>query len=74
MDPTNNYLLMKNNKNNWNNDYFIEKWCGVHLRLVVLSETLSLKRPPIFSLKVPIRYRVLNGKDSINVDALLATF
>ena len=49
MDSTNNYLLMKSNKNNSNNDYLIEKSCEVHLRLGVLSETLDLKRPPIFS-------------------------
>jgi len=47
-----------NNKSNSNNDYFIEKWCGVHLRLRVLSETPGLKRPPIFFLPMgaPIRY------------------
>jgi len=63
---------MKNNKNNSNNDYFIEKWFGVHLRFGVLSETLSLKRPPNFfpTLKVLIRYRVLNGKDLTNMDDL----
>jgi len=31
------YLLMKSNKSNSNNDYFIEKWCGVHLRFGVLE-------------------------------------
>jgi len=63
---------MKNNKNNSNNDYFIEKWCGVQLRLGVLSETMSLNRPPIvFSpMRVSIRYRVLNVKDPTNVDAI----
>ena len=72
MCPANNYLIMKSNKNNSNNDYFIEKWCGVYLRLEVLSETLGLKRPSIYfsTLKVPFKYRVLNGKDPTNVDAL----
>jgi hypothetical protein len=73
MSPTNNYLLMKSNKSNSNNDYFIEKLCQVHLRLEVLSETLGLKRPSNFFLStmgVPIRYQILNGKDSTNVDAL----
>jgi hypothetical protein len=69
---------MKNNKINSNNDYFIEKWCGTHLRLGVLSKTFGLKRPPIFfpTLEVPIRYRVLNGKDptNTNVDALTNLF
>jgi len=64
---------MKNNKINSNNDYFIEKWREVHFRLRVLGETLGLKRPPkYFSiLKVSIRYRVLNDKDPINVNALI---
>jgi len=72
MGPTNNYLIIKSNKNNSNNNYFIEKWCGVPLRLRVLNETLGLKRPLIFfsALWVPIRYQVLNGKDPINVDGL----
>jgi len=66
---------MKSNKSNSNNDYFIEKSCKVHLRLGVLSETLSRKRPPIFfHIGVPIRYWVLNGKDPTNVDALMSCF
>jgi len=63
---------MKINKNSSNNDYFIEKGCGVHLRLGVLSETLGRKRSPIFfsTLGVLVGYRILNGKDPTNVDAL----
>jgi len=68
MSLNNNYLLMKSNKSNSNNDYFIKKWCEVHLRLRVLSETLGLKRPPVFlaTMEVPIKYR-----DPTNTDALM---
>jgi len=64
---------MKRNKNNSNNYYFIKKWCMIHLSLGVLNETISLKRPLNFfpTLRVPIRHRVLNGKDPTNVDALM---
>jgi len=65
---------MKSNKNNLYNDDFIEKGCGVHLRLGVLSETPGLKRPPIVfpTLGVSIRYEVLNDKDPTNMDALMS--
>jgi len=38
----------------------------------VLSETMSLKRPSNFfpTIKVPIRYEVLNDEDLANVDGL----
>jgi len=76
MDPTDNYLLMKSNKNNSNNDYFIEKWCEIHLRLKVLNDTPSLKRPPILfsTLRIPIKYQILNGKDPTNLDAFVNFF
>ena len=61
---------MKNNKNNSNKDYFIEKWYGIYLKLEVLSETLDPKRlPNLFpSMEVLIKYQVLNDKYPTNVD------
>jgi len=51
------------NKNN--NDYFIKKLCGVHLKIGVLRE--PKKKSP---MGVPIRYCILNGKDFIIGDGI----
>ena len=44
----------------------------IHLSIEVLSETLSLRKPSkkYFTLRVSIRYQVLNDEDLTNVDAL----